>query len=206
MGRTGQAGSQASTRPEAPTRSEPIERFATALRANTAGVHGPLPSDDLVAALVARAVELDGDISGEGPIATASPDPVLDPLGVRPALERSSLEVLAPDSASWEHRVAAATVGVTGAARGAAETGTVLLPSAPGAPRSVSLLPDAHLCVLRAADVVERLEDAFKAVVRDGLPSNLVWISGPSRSADIEKRITLGVHGPRTFEVFLLEE
>ncbi len=205
MGRTGQAGSQASTQPEAPTRSEPIERFATALRANTAGVHGPLPREDLVAALVARTVELDRALSGDGPVALASPDPVLDPLGLRAALERSSLEVLAPDAADWEERIASATVGVTGAAGGAAETGTVLLRSAPGAPRSVSLLPDAHLCVLRAADVVERLEDAFEVVVRDGLPSNLVWISGPSRSADIQKRITLGVHGPRTFEVFLLE-
>lgn len=188
----------------APTR--PVERFRAALDANAAGVHGPLPRDDLVPALVARAVELDGDLDGDGPIALASPDPVTDPLEVRAALERSSLEVLAPDAADWEDRVAAATVGVTGAAAGAAETGTVLLPCAPGAPRSVSLLPDAHLCVLRAADVAERLEDAFEVVTRDGLPSNLVWISGPSRSADIQKQITLGVHGPRTFEVFLLEE
>lgn len=181
-----------------------------ALRANAGAVHGPFPPDDLVAALVARAVELDGDLAGDrggdGPITLASPDPVLDPLGVREALERSSPEVLAPDAADWADRVTTATVGVTGAAAGAAETGTVLLGCAPGAPRSVSLLPDAHLCVLPAADVTERLEDAFEVVARDGLPSNLVWISGPSRSADIQKQITLGVHGPRTFEVFLLQE
>ena len=92
-----------------------------------------------------------------------------------------------------------ADLGVTGAAFGIALTGSVVVDAARAGGRTVSLLPRVHLALLRA----ERIVATPGAVLRTmpqrpaGLPSNLVLITGPSRSADIELQLTLGVHGPR---------
>ena len=65
-------------------------------------------------------------------------------------------------------------------------------------------MPHTHLCVLRVADVVPTLADAFAQVAERGVPSAMSWISGPSRTGDLEMILTLGVHGPRAVEVVLI--
>ena len=84
---------------------------------------------------------------------------------------------------------------VSEAAWGIAETGSVVIAASPGEPRTRSLLPDVHISLLSADHIVAGLQDLF-ARVGDSLPSALAIVSGPSRSTDIEQRLTVGVHGP----------
>lgn len=94
--------------------------------------------------------------------------------------------------------------GLTGAVLGVAETGTLILTSNPSQPMTASLLPEIHLVVLHASQVVARLKEAFQ---RPELSQagNAVLISGPSRTADIEMTLTIGVHGPGEVHVFCIE-
>ncbi|HXE79108.1 MAG TPA: lactate utilization protein [Vicinamibacterales bacterium] len=96
-------------------------------------------------------------------------------------------------------------IGVTGAAAGIAESGTIVVVSGPGRPRLASLLPPVHVAVLRADRLYATLPDVLAAqpdLVEQG--SNLVLITGPSRTADIEMTLTRGVHGPGEVHVILV--
>lgn len=92
-------------------------------------------------------------------------------------------------------------VGISGAVAGIAETGTLVIPSGVGKLQSASLLPETHLAILRAADILPRMVDALK---RPELrtAAAVALVSGPSRTADIEMTLTIGVHGPGEVFVF----
>lgn len=92
---------------------------------------------------------------------------------------------------------------LTGASIAIAETGTVVLQNVPGqGRRAISLVPDYHLCVVCADDVVETVPEAFKRLQNTaGLATT--FISGPSATADIEMTRIKGVHGPRVLDVIL---
>ncbi len=100
-----------------------------------------------------------------------------------------------------------ADCGITSADYGVAETGTLALIAGPGQGRAISLLPPLHIAVLRAADIVYELAALFKRVHEEHgkLPSALTFITGPSRTADIELVLTVGVHGPKELQVILVE-
>ncbi|BCJ69325.1 LutC/YkgG family protein [Polymorphospora rubra] len=99
-------------------------------------------------------------------------------------------------------RIAAADGVVTAAAVAVVETGTVVLDGSPDQGRRVlSLLPDLHICVVRAAQVVAGVPAALG---RLSPHRPLTWISGPSATSDIELNRVEGVHGPRTLHVVLL--
>jgi len=89
-------------------------------------------------------------------------------------------------------------VGVTGAFAGIAETGTLMLLSGPETPATVSLLPETHVAVLESGRIVANMEQAWDRlrVERGTLPRAVNFVSGPSRTADIEQTVTLGAHGP----------
>jgi L-lactate dehydrogenase complex protein LldG len=101
---------------------------------------------------------------------------------------------------------ASAHLGVTGATAAIATTGTVVLRSDTTGSRSASLLPPVHLCVLAASRVVGTSTDVLAGLGAAPMPSNVVLITGPSRSGDIEQIITVGVHGPPVVEVVLLRD
>ncbi|MCA2002104.1 MAG: lactate utilization protein, partial [Chloroflexi bacterium] len=96
---------------------------------------------------------------------------------------------------------AQAVVGVTKARCGLADTGSILVAAGAGHPLEASLLPEVHIAVLKTADILPSLSDALPFV---GDKSAAVFITGPSRTADIEMALTIGVHGPKEIYVFLV--
>jgi L-lactate dehydrogenase complex protein LldG len=97
-------------------------------------------------------------------------------------------------------------VSVTGAFAGIAETGTLMLVSGAATPTTLNFLPDTHIVVLRADQVVGPYEDAWDRLRGGGhdLPRTVNFITGPSRTGDIEQRIQLGAHGPRRLHIVLV--
>ncbi|MEP0765904.1 MAG: lactate utilization protein [Fimbriimonadia bacterium] len=126
--------------------------------------------------------------------ASAFPQP-----GLADVLARSGCRALQPSD--W----VSADVGITGADAGIAATGTIVLASGPGKPRSVSLLPPVHVALLAESRIVPTIED-WLVVNAQALPQSagVVFVSGPSRSGDIEMVVTLGVHGPGEVHIVLV--
>ncbi len=111
--------------------------------------------------------------------------------------ERDDVEVLDYDN---PHTVATADLGITGARGGVALTGSIVVDAARAGGRTVSLLPPVHLALLRTDAIVATPGESWRSMA-EPMGSNVVQITGPSRSADIELIITLGVHGPRALLV-----
>jgi L-lactate dehydrogenase complex protein LldG len=93
--------------------------------------------------------------------------------------------------------------GVSDAAYGLADTGSVVLVASAEEPRARSLLPFVHVSLLAEDRILPGLEELFEAVGND-LPSALAIVTGPSRSADIEQKLVVGVHGPGEVHVVLV--
>lgn len=102
-------------------------------------------------------------------------------------------------------------VGVTVAFAAVAETGTLMLVSGPDTPTTLNLLPETHVVVLRASQVVGAYEEAWARLraARGGdaaaMPRTVNFITGPSRSADIEQQLQMGAHGPRRLHIVLVD-
>ena len=109
-------------------------------------------------------------------------------------------------------RLSEAGVGITGADFAIAETGSVIVLPRRGLSRLVSVVPPVHVAIVRPQDVIADLDDLFVLrrleYHRNGgeMGSYLNFISGPSRTADIEQTIVVGVHGPREVHLVLLNE
>ena len=95
--------------------------------------------------------------------------------------------------------------GLTGCFCAIAETGTTLLLSSPATPKVTALLPETHICVVRTPRIVDTMEESF-ALLRAEVgepPRAVFFVSGPSRTADIEQTIVIGAHGPYRIHVIL---
>jgi L-lactate dehydrogenase complex protein LldG len=129
-----------------------------------------------------------------------APDPALEalPWASRPLLKIETGIAAASDSAS-----------VTGAVAGVAETGTLMLASGPESPTTLNFLPDNHIVLLWSRQVVGPFEDAWDRLRAKeppgGFPRTVNFITGPSRSADIEQQLQMGAHGPRRLHIILVE-
>ena len=99
-------------------------------------------------------------------------------------------------------------VGVTGAFAAVAETGSLLMRSGACHPSRLNLLPDTHVVVLWASQIVGAMEDAWDALRAEGggMPRTALFVTGPSRTADIEVTLYLGAHGPRRLHVILVDD
>jgi L-lactate dehydrogenase complex protein LldG len=95
--------------------------------------------------------------------------------------------------------------GLTGCTCAIAETGTALLLGAPDEPKVTALLPETHVCVVRISRLLGTLEEAFALVRRERgeLPRSAFFVSGPSRTADIEQTLVIGAHGPYRVHVII---
>jgi L-lactate dehydrogenase complex protein LldG len=98
-------------------------------------------------------------------------------------------------------------VSVTPAFAAIAETGTLMLVSGPDTPSTLNFLPDSHVVVVKSSDVVGPYEDALDRMrARNaGMPRTINFVTGPSRTGDIEQTIQLGAHGPRRLHILLVE-
>jgi L-lactate dehydrogenase complex protein LldG len=119
------------------------------------------------------------------------------PWAERPLLRLREGRAEASDAVSVQHAFAAI-----------AETGTLMLPSAPERPTTLNLLPDTAIVVLRAERLVGAYEEAWDLLRAElgSMPRNVMLVTGPSRSADIEQALELGAHGPRRLHVVLVGE
>lgn len=124
--------------------------------------------------------------------------------GARCVLEELGVTVLHFDGPGT---VATADLGVTGAVNGVALTGSLVVSSARAGGRTASVLPPVHLALVPADRIVPTAGDVLRrfGAFAGGLPSNIAFITGPSRSADIELQLTLGVHGPRAVWIGVIE-
>lgn len=95
-------------------------------------------------------------------------------------------------------------VGVNAADCAIADTGTLVLLSGPDAPRTLSLVPPIHVCIVDARRLHATLLDALRAENWSAaMPSNLIFVSGPSKTADIQQTLAYGAHGPRELIVLI---
>ena len=99
-------------------------------------------------------------------------------------------------------------VGITGVHLAVAETGTLMLLSGPTTPAATSLLPETHIAVVPQTRIVKAMEEAWAQTrqERDELPRAVNFVSGPSRTADIEGQLQLGAHGPYRVHVVVVAE
>ena len=102
-----------------------------------------------------------------------------------------------------------AAVGLTSCEALVARTGSVVVSPATASGRRLSIYPDQHIVLARPSQIVGEIGDALRVVQSrygDQLPSMLSLTTGPSRTADIEKTLVLGAHGPRRLTLFLVED
>ena len=97
--------------------------------------------------------------------------------------------------------------GVTLSRAAIAETGTVVLWSGPQSPRLLSLVPPVHIVIVDAHTVYDTLSEVMHAERwSDGLPTNVILVSSPSKTADIQQTLAYGAHGPKQLIVMLVED
>ena len=126
-----------------------------------------------------------------------APDPALD---VIPWAERPLLALRRGKAEPGDQ------VSLTPAFAGIAETGTLMLTSGAETPSTLNFLPDTHIVVLRADQVLPSYEEGWSRLrARGALPRTVNFITGPSRTGDIEQRIQLGAHGPRRLHIVLVD-
>lgn len=170
-----------------------ITRFVTAAKQAACVVHEAETSQEAVAAIL----EIVGDDT-----AVSCWDPAHIPLpSLAKALDAANITRVGRD--------ADVRVGITGVDAALAATGSVVVMSGNGRWRAASLLPPVHVAVLTTAQIVPDLESWWTVQQSAGLKqtrqhSNIVIITGPSRTADIAMQLVMGMHGPRELHLILL--
>jgi L-lactate dehydrogenase complex protein LldG len=177
----------------------------------TSGEHGP-GAPELLDLLTDRLVDYKAGVTrctaDELPAAiaevlsrTAPAGRIVVPPGL-PEAWTAGADLLRDDGSTSTDELDTVAGVVTACAVAVAETGTIVLDASPDqGRRALSLVPDLHLCVVRADQVVQTVPEAVR---RLEATRPLTWISGPSATSDIELNRVEGVHGPRTLEVLLV--
>ncbi len=156
--------------------------------------------------------------AAEAPRAVRSDQDVFDSMPVDAALGAQGVEtaVMSQDGGSsraeLKNMAAMAGVGITGVDYAVAETGSVVVLPRAGVARLASLAPPVHIAIVRPHEVLATLDDLFlfrRLAYYEGdrnMGSYLNFITGPSRTADIEQKIVIGVHGPKEVHLVMLDE
>lgn len=164
-----------------------VDRFCERVAEYRARVHRVRASD-----LDARVLEL---LASRRVLVPPTPPASLDGLGV-----------LRDDPPLPPRELAAADVVLTGCALAVAETGTIVLDGSPACGRrALTLVPDHHVCVVRAAQILCDVPDAIALLQGSGSTRRpITLVSGPSATSDIELERVEGVHGPRVLDVLVV--
>jgi L-lactate dehydrogenase complex protein LldG len=130
----------------------------------------------------------------------------LEELGADAPLEEAGVEVVVwRDLDDFREVAARADIGLSTAEWAIADTASLVLTSGPGKGRTVTLLPPTYVAVVAAEKVLRTVPEAIeKYAGAEGLPANVVFHTGPSRSGDIEMEIFVGMHGPGDVHVVLV--
>lgn len=124
-------------------------------------------------------------------------------------IERVDYAVLSPENFDERRgKILAADIGITSADCAVAETGSLVMAHAAGFERVASLLPPVFVAVVERAQIVPDLFDIvahFGGRLPDRLPSNVTFITGPSKTGDIESKLVTGVHGPGKWHVIVID-
>jgi L-lactate dehydrogenase complex protein LldG len=206
---------RAATGKDAKSATQDLEAVQARLREHPLGPRPPFNWPELVAQFRTQALALQSTVAEVANLADV-------PAAIAHYLEDLKLDRRAvswPEFSGLDWRAAGLQVeqrtvrdgdlvGITGAYAGIAETGTLMLLSGPQTPAAMSLLPDTHIAVLRTARIVEGMEEAWNLLRHEhGKPPRAVnFVSGPSRSGDIEMQIVLGVHGPYRVHIVLVTQ
>jgi L-lactate dehydrogenase complex protein LldG len=186
---------------------DPVDRFATEATEVGGKVH-------VVANLAEAAGKLREILDTVAPqSALCWEHDVLDRMGLPEILTDKGIEqwtharlVLLPHD-EQRSRMFAADIGISGVTWAVAETGSIAMASGPGTERLASLLPAVHVAIVERHQLLPDLFDLFRKYDAEGggtLPSNLTMITGPSKTGDIELRLTTGVHGPGVWHVIVV--
>jgi L-lactate dehydrogenase complex protein LldG len=127
-------------------------------------------------------------------------------MGADPALAALPWMAAAPLDVRNGRATASDETSLSKAFAGVAESGTLVLVSGADNPTTLNFLPETHIVVVRGTDVVGGYEDVWDRLRAAGsglMPRTVNWVSGPSRTADIEQTIVMGAHGPRRLHVIL---
>ncbi len=154
---------------------------------------------------------------GEKKSVVAWNHPLVESLDLFTALEPLNIPVHFPNSMTGTDRQAkfrmhaeSALIGITSADYCVAETATMTMKSRMGRPRCVSLLPSIHIAIIRLDQILSTLKELYMLLKWDpdeqseGLSDCLTFITGPSKTADIEATLVQGAHGPRALYLFVL--
>jgi len=109
------------------------------------------------------------------------------------------------DDMDIQEKTKASFIGITVADWGVAESATLVQVTAPSKPRSTSLVPSIHIGILRKNRLLANLSEAYAMIRHNGINSSLIFISGPSKTADIEAHMVHGAHGPREMHVLVVD-
>jgi len=180
-----------------------VDLFRARVQAVNGVVHGPVTRHGAPRAVV-------GIVTGHDAQSFMAWDD-LPASGVASALQTSGLDRIDHDVSGekrLEHNLTYVDVdvGVTGADAALAESGTLVLAHGEGRPRMASLVPEIHIALLEVSLIERTLAHwAHENPRLAGETTNLVFVSGPSRTGDIEQQLNLGVHGPRHLHVVMIK-
>ena len=188
-------------------------------RAQVVPVRGQIPHADQIALFIKEAERVNATTARVGDLADV-PEAIATFLAANnlPSKVRTGRDELIRAIPWSDHSAITVNEGVarptdqasvTSAFAAAAETGSLALISGPDSPTSLNYLPDNHIVVLQTGQIVGSYEEVWQRLrekMGEDWPRAVNWITGPSRTADIEQELLLGAHGPRRLHVVLVDE
>ncbi|PIE68156.1 MAG: lactate utilization protein C [Deltaproteobacteria bacterium] len=201
-----------------------IQRLKTAAEPISLEVHCVSSASGAATVMVDKIVSVPTEWNGPRQVCTWN-DPLIDSLGLKSLLAKHGIPVVsmtdfvpladadrisADQQAALRKGVVDSFVGITTADFCVADTGTLVLRTRPGQPRSVSLVPSIHMAVITADRIVANFKELY-AILRWNSPDDgvdlstcMTFISGPSKTADIEATLVHGAHGPRAMVLIVI--
>jgi len=131
--------------------------------------------------------------------------PLIEASGIVDELKNNGVTIYTEQTDIAEN-ISTADIGISGVEFGIAECGSVCQDATAIEDRLVSSLPPLHIVFMESSNIVPGIEDAIDIISRFFTEGYISWITGPSRTADIERVLTIGVHGPSRFVIIAVDE